>query len=321
MTTSSTISTSRAWIEMEAAAKLERAFGPLEEHRRLAQGAAHFVADDHAAHRRRDDGVDPVTHLGGQLGGERLRQPLGPLRVHQHPRALQILGAAKAGREDEMAFEQRVGGAEFRENFIVGHHVWMRPLGCRTAAFNTRAKCRLRLPEPAPIGVAKFGGASSRAPVPTTSPGVKMRLIGLAIALAAAALTPAAAQAPATTPAEAAPTAAPPGGFAQNPTTPDAPTAPAAAGQTPVPAGSLGVRTEFDHTPAAKESAFRSHGGKGIQEQVTPIGEEAAAFHNNWLLLLCVVISIFVLGLLLWTMVRYRRERQSDARRATRTTP
>jgi cytochrome c oxidase subunit 2 len=48
-------------------------------------------------------------------------------------------------------------------------------------------------------------------------------------------------------------------------------------------------------------------GRKGIQLQVTPIGEEAAAFHNNWLLLLCAVISIFVLGLLLYAMVRYRR--------------
>ena len=135
-----------------------------------------------------------------------------------------------------------------------------------------------------------------------------MRLIGLAIALAAAALTPAAAQAPATTPAEAAPTGAPPGGFAQNPTTPDAATAPAAAGQTPVPAGSLGVTApKFDHTPADSKFGVPIEGGKGIQEQVTPIGEEAAAFHNNWLLLLCVVISIVVLGLLLWTMVRYRR--------------
>ena len=132
-----------------------------------------------------------------------------------------------------------------------------------------------------------------------------MRLIGLAIALAAAALTPAAAQAPATTPAEAAPTAAPPGGFAQSPTTPDSATAPAAAGQTPVPAGSLGVT--FDHTPAAKDIGVPIAGGKGIQEQVTPLGRDLAAFHNNWLLLACVVISLFVLALLSYTMVRYRR--------------
>ena len=45
----------------------------------------------------------------------------------------------------------------------------------------------------------------------------------------------------------------------------------------------------------------------GIQEQVTGIGREAQAFHDNWLLLLCVVISIFVLALLGYTMVRFRR--------------
>lgn len=48
-------------------------------------------------------------------------------------------------------------------------------------------------------------------------------------------------------------------------------------------------------------------GRKGIQPQVTPIGEEAAAFHNNWLLVLCAVISVFVLALLLYAMIRFRR--------------
>ena len=48
-------------------------------------------------------------------------------------------------------------------------------------------------------------------------------------------------------------------------------------------------------------------GRKGIQLQVTPIGEEAVSFHNNWLLPLCAIISAFVLGLLLYTMIRYRR--------------
>ena len=48
-------------------------------------------------------------------------------------------------------------------------------------------------------------------------------------------------------------------------------------------------------------------GRKGIQMQVTPIGEEAAAFHNNWLLPLCAAISIFVLVLLLYAIVRFRR--------------
>ena len=166
---------------------------------------------------------------------------------------------------------------------------------------NNRQNRRLRLWEPAPIGVRKFGGAVPRAPSPNDVTGVKMRLIGLAIALAAAGLTPAAAQAPASAPAAAQPTARPDA---------VAPTAPAAEGQTPVPANSLGVTSPapaFDHAPATTDIGVPIEGGKGIQEQVTPIGEEAAAFHNNWLLLLCVVISLFVLALLTYTMVRYRR--------------
>ena len=45
----------------------------------------------------------------------------------------------------------------------------------------------------------------------------------------------------------------------------------------------------------------------GLQDQVTEVGQQAASFHNNWLLLLCVVISLFVLALLVWTILRYRR--------------
>ena len=110
--------------------------------------------------------------------------------------------------------------------------------------------------------------------------------------MAAAWLTPAAAQAPASSPATntlaaAQPTAVPPGGFAQNPDKPDAATAPPTLAPTP--------------------GIGEPDGRMGIQDQVTPIGEEAAAFHNNWLLLLCAIISVFVLALLLYAMIRYRR--------------
>src|SRR4051812_42631816 len=111
-----------------------------------------------------------------------------------------------------------------------------------------------------------------------------MRRIGWAIALAAAGLTPAAAQTPA---------AAPTPGVATTATAPA--TNPAAV----VP-GSVG---HMIPTPGIGEP----DGRKGIQMQVTPIGEEAGAFHNDWLLPLCAIISIFVLGLLLYAMVRYRR--------------
>lgn len=48
-------------------------------------------------------------------------------------------------------------------------------------------------------------------------------------------------------------------------------------------------------------------GGDSIQPQVTELGERAQHFHNDWLLLMCGVISAFVLGLLVWTIFRYRR--------------
>jgi cytochrome c oxidase subunit 2 len=109
--------------------------------------------------------------------------------------------------------------------------------------------------------------------------------------LAAAGLTPAAAaQTPA---APAASTAAAPAPAA---------TAPAAAPAKPEPIvyGSVG---HMIPTPGIGEPDGRT----GLQDQVTPIGHEAAAFHNNWLLLICAVISIFVLGLLLFAMIRFRR--------------
>ena len=49
------------------------------------------------------------------------------------------------------------------------------------------------------------------------------------------------------------------------------------------------------------------NGANGIQPQVTPIGQEAASFHNNWLLPLCAIICAIVLALLLYAMVRFRR--------------
>jgi cytochrome c oxidase subunit 2 len=120
-----------------------------------------------------------------------------------------------------------------------------------------------------------------------------MRLIGWAIALAAAGLTPAAAQTPANAPAPASTSATPPAGTAQDATKPD-------AAQPAIVPGSVGHAL-----PTA--GIGEPDGRKGLQYQVTPIGREAAAFHNNWLLLLCAIISIFVLALLLYAMIRFRR--------------
>jgi cytochrome c oxidase subunit 2 len=121
-----------------------------------------------------------------------------------------------------------------------------------------------------------------------------MRLIGWAIALAAAGLTPAAASGQGTSPApNAAATATPPAGTPQDATKPD-------AAQPAVIPGSVGHALP---TPGIGEP----DGRKGIQNQVTPIGEEAAAFHNGPLMIVAVAISILVLVLLAVAMIRFRR--------------
>jgi cytochrome c oxidase subunit 2 len=119
-----------------------------------------------------------------------------------------------------------------------------------------------------------------------------MRLIGWAIALAAAGLTPAAAQAPASSPvtngaATAAPAAA---------TTPAAP-----ASQAPIVYGSVG------HRIPDPSIGMPAPGGFEIQPQVTHLGERAQHFHNFWLMWIISIISVFVLILLVWTIFRYRR--------------
>ncbi len=128
-------------------------------------------------------------------------------------------------------------------------------------------------------------------PNPTHATGVQMRLIGWAIALAAAGLTPAAAQSPASAPGTTAATAAPAATAAA--------AAPAAAA--PIVYGSVG------HAIPKEGVGMPVPGAYGIQTQVTPLGERAAHFHNFWLMWTITLISAFVLALLVWTIFRYRR--------------
>jgi cytochrome c oxidase subunit 2 len=121
-----------------------------------------------------------------------------------------------------------------------------------------------------------------------------MRLIGWAIALAAAGLTPGAAnaQVPGAPVANAAAIA---------PTPADNPTAASDATKAqPIVYGTVGHAIP---TPGIGEP----DGRKGIQDQVTPIGREAVGFHDKILLWVCAIISAIVLGLLLYAMVRFRR--------------
>ena len=61
-------------------------------------------------------------------------------------------------------------------------------------------------------------------------------------------------------------------------------------------------------------------GRKGIQDQVTAVGQRAAAFHNGPLLIMCAAISIFVLLLLGYTMVKFRRSANPTPSRTSHNT-
>ncbi len=53
---------------------------------------------------------------------------------------------------------------------------------------------------------------------------------------------------------------------------------------------------------------------------MTELGRRAEAFHDNWLLLMCAAISVFVLALLAWTIVRYSRRRNPTPSRTSHNT-
>jgi len=61
-------------------------------------------------------------------------------------------------------------------------------------------------------------------------------------------------------------------------------------------------------------------GRMGFQDQFTPIGEEAQWFHDALLMPLIVIISLFVLALMLYVVVRYRRAAHPTPSRTTHNT-
>jgi cytochrome c oxidase subunit 2 len=111
-------------------------------------------------------------------------------------------------------------------------------------------------------------------------------------------------------------------GRAQNSTAPAAAATPQSAGTSGAPAGT--PATVAAPTPAAIPDPTLDAAGKpitkavpgmgqpqdaiyGLQEQVTPNGREAHWFHNMILLPLITLISLFVLALLIYVMIRFRR--------------
>lgn len=132
-----------------------------------------------------------------------------------------------------------------------------------------------------------------------------MNLKNWLIALAAAGMVPAAA------------TGQPAAPAAQQQAAPAGPSA-AAANPSATPAAADPTQGASAVAPGAPAAPAFEHavptpgvgmpdGRMGLQDQFTPVGREASAFHNNWLLALCAAISLLVLALLVWTIIRYRR--------------
>lgn len=139
--------------------------------------------------------------------------------------------------------------------------------------------------------------------------------IFLTICAAAAALgmTPlAAAQTPVAAPGAAAPADA----KAAAPQDASAPAATAAKGGEAPSAAPAAKASDAVPTPGIGQP----DGRMGLQEQVTEIGREAAWFHDVLLMPIITAISIFVLGLLLWVVFRYRRGANPVPSRTTHNT-
>lgn len=137
---------------------------------------------------------------------------------------------------------------------------------------------------------------------------INTKSVILAIGLMIAPLAAASAQAPAEPlPQPAAPvTAAAPSGD-----TPTATTTPAAPAPAPTTIGT-----------SAPDALIGQpvDGHLGLQPQVTKIGRDAAWMHDYILMPIMVIISLFVLGLMLWAMARFRRAKNPVADKTTHNT-
>jgi cytochrome c oxidase subunit 2 len=129
-----------------------------------------------------------------------------------------------------------------------------------------------------------------------------------AVAIGQAAQTQAAPEATQAPPATAA-TAAPGQAVPAQPTAAVAAPAEAAA-----PPADIGPRA------VAVPGIGQPDGRAGLQDQFTPIGEEAAWFHDVILMPAITVISLFVLALLGWVIIRYRRSANPTPSRTTHNT-
>lgn len=149
---------------------------------------------------------------------------------------------------------------------------------------------------------------------------VKPFLLSLAL-IAAPALAQNAAPAAADPAAVATSTAAPQVTPAPAPTAAEvAGTAAPGAAATPAAVGQATEAAPPREIAAPTPGIGQPDGRMGLQEQVTEVGQDAAWMHDVVLMPIITFISIFVLVLLVWTIVRYRRAANPTPSRTTHNT-
>ena len=199
-----------------------------------------------------------------------------------------------------MPFEQRVGGPELGEDLARRSSSAAAIRAWAHAPSTPDRKSRLRLRKAAPIEPRNSGAAVPRPSVPALS-GVTDETdwmgdrLGRGRAYTCSRADASERARPECRPPPTDDSATPPAGYRAEPRQ-------ARCGA----AGRRSFRARVGHalpTPGIGQP----DGRKGIQQQVTPIGQEALGFHDYWLLPLCAIISIFVLALLLYAIVRFRR--------------
>ncbi len=83
---------------------------------------------------------------------------------------------------------------------------------------------------------------------------------------------------------------------------------------------SVAQATNFTSNTPIVAGVGQPDGRAALQDQFTPIGQEAAWFHN-WILMPSITaITLFVLALLAWVMLRYRRSAHPNPSRTTHNT-
>jgi cytochrome c oxidase subunit 2 len=95
--------------------------------------------------------------------------------------------------------------------------------------------------------------------------------------------------------------------------------APAPGTETEAAESAAAEAPAFEHAPAV-EGVGMPTGGLGIQEQVSEVGDQARWFHDALLMPIITAISLFVLGLLLWIIVRFNRRANPTPSKTTHNT-